>query len=317
MGSTLPDLSSLLSSVRDANDTVRWSSAEDLARLSIDRMATVDDIGRARRSNGHLRLTGEGVSGHTAAMDDVGLLMTRWQKLVTSIGGAHRGFRGLRGRMSADVVRSTRLLLTSGSLPGSVMLDFSPQLSPGDELHPDGNVPALGDTEPLVDVAVGESLSILSAAVDLGPDADGSTFLETLSTLGPRAASALTEMAKSVSDGSFDLEVEWREPNRPTRRTQFGSEDARRLQALVASRKLDSEPETLTGEIHTITDISTIHLALDSGEMVPIKPGKITHDDLRLIAHGDRVRISVDVKMTQRPGEDPSPTYTATAISPA
>lgn len=315
MGTTKMDLSILAERLKESGVVASWVTPQDLSRVSIDAIATRSSLGRSLRSEGHLRLTGEGVDVHSASLEEVGILMARWQKLVTAVGGSYRGFKGLRGRMSSEVTAQTKLMLNAGASPGSVMMDFTAAQAPADELYPDGEVPLTGgDEDPLVDIAMKKALELLSSAVELGPDVDGSEFLDEVVTLGPRAASALTEMAKSVSAGRFDLEVEWREPGSPTVRTRLLSGDARRITEIVASRKLDSEPESLVGAIHTITDISNIHLQLDGGEMVAIKPGRIGHDDLRPINHGDRVRIDVDVKMTLRAGEDPLPTYIGKSI---
>ncbi|QXQ11487.1 hypothetical protein [Paeniglutamicibacter sp. Y32M11] len=310
-----PDLSTLANKLKAAEGIATWETPRDLARISLDAISAQESLGRTQRSEGHLRLTGDGVDGHTASLEEVGILMTRWQKLVTAIGGSSLGFKGLRGRMSPLVSTQTKLLLNAGATPGSVMLEFTAAQAPAEELYPNGDVP-MGDIaeEPLVDVAMKKSLLLLSSVVELGPDVEDGKFLEEVVELGPRAASALTEMAKAVSAGHFDLEVEWREPSQPTLRTRLRAGDARRIADIVTSRKLDSEPETLDGIIHTITDISSIHLQLDSGEMISIKPGKIGHEDLRPISHGDRVQIEVDVKTTQRIGEDPSPTYIAKSI---
>lgn len=316
MGIPKKDLSALTDAVLNLMGPPTWQTPSDLARISIDAMSTSMDVGRQMVSLGILRLTGDGVESSRASMEAVGELMTRWQRLVTAIGGSKRGFTGLRGRMNAEVVASTRLLLDAGPAAGSLMLQFQPETLPTTELSPDGEVELFDRPEnQLADEAVSEAMSLFEAVTVLGPDADGSLFLEEVSGLGPRSASALAEMAKSIDASGFNLDVTWRQPGQPTVRARLNNSDARRIVEIVTSRELDSDVETITGSIQTISDRARLHILLDDGELVAIGPGKLDHDALRPISHGDRVDVKVDVKMIHRPGEEPVPAYSAKSIT--
>lgn len=315
MDSQKKDLSSLASKLLAAHSAPAWTTPQDLERISFESFASDLTIGRRLHSSGRIRLTGDGVQRHSASLEHLGMLMSRIQRLVSAIGGAEEGFKGLRGRLPATVLSRTKLHLNAGAKPGSVIFDFEPALPPEEELYEDGVVPVIEDSQQmLVDRAMKRAIGLVSTVGSLGPDADGSDFLAEVSDLGPRTAAALAEVAKSVSLADFDLDIEWREPHKPTSRSHFSAKDATRLAQLVAMRELDSEVDHIIGVIHTISDISRIHVQADDQSVVSIKPGKIGHDELAGIRHGQRVDVTVDVKVTQRAGEEPLPTYVGRSI---
>ncbi|NVM97795.1 hypothetical protein [Arthrobacter sp. SDTb3-6] len=309
------DLSTLTKTLVNEIPKVHWDTAADLSRISVEAMAVAATIGRTAVSTGSLRLTGDAVNVSMASMEAVGDLMAKWQRLVTAIGGSKRGFTGLRGRMNSGVVSSTKLLLNAGPAQGSVILEFQPATPPTDELSPTGEVGVFDEPDTqLVDESIGEAINIMKNAVALGPSADGSEFLGEVAGLGPRAASALSELAKTLDMAGFDMDLEWRQPSHPSLRVHVVQSVARQIVQVVTSRELDSDTETLTGHIQTITDVARIHLLLDDETLIPIKPGKIDHDALKPISHGDRVKIEADVKLSQRPGDEPTTTYTGRTI---
>ena len=310
------DLSALTSALVDAVGVPRWETASDLSRISVTAMSTSSDAGREMVSLGVLRLTGEGVRGSQASLDAVGDLMTRWQKLITAIGGSKRGFTGLRGRMNSGVVADTRLLLNAGPAQGSLMLEFQPDRLPTDELTPSGQAVLFDEPDvQLADECVVEALELFRDVSALGPDADPSAFIDDVTDLGARVASALAEFAKSLVTSGLDLDASWEQPHHPTSRSFLGTGDARRIVELVSSRELDTDIDTLTGHIQTISDRARLHLLMDDGELLSIRPGVLDHDALRNINHGDRVVVEVDVKVAHRPGEGSVATYTARKIA--
>lgn len=315
MDSRKKDLTSLAEKLMSLTDTPTWSTPADLARISFESFVGKDTVGRKLHSSGRLRLTGDGVLNHSASLEHLGALMSRVQRLVTAIGAAENGFKNLRGRLPSGIASKTQLLLNAGARPGSVVLEFEPAMSPEDELYPDRVVPLIADDqEQLVDVSMKKAIALVSSVSALGPDADHSDFLAQVSQLGPRAATALSEVAKSVSTARFDVDIEWREPNHPTYRSRISASDAELLARLVSARDLDSEVDYIRGVIHTISDVSRIHIQTDDQALVAIKPGKLGNDELTKIRHGQRVEVTVDVKITQRAGEEPQPTYTGRSI---
>lgn len=315
MDSQKRDLTSLADKLMSVVDAPTWSTPADLARISFESFAGKDSVGRKLHSSGHLRLTGEGVLNHSASMEHLGMLMSRVQRLVTAIGAAENGIKNLRGRLPSGISSKTQLLLNAGARPGSVILEFEPAITPEEELYPERVVPLIDDDhEQLVDISMKKAISLVSSVVELGPNADHSEFLAQVSQLGPRAAAALSEVAKSVSAARFDVDIEWREPHQPTARSRMSASDAELLARLVSARDLDSEVDYIRGVIHTISDVSRIHVQTDDQVLVSIKPGKLGNDELTKIRHGQRVEVTVDVKVTQRAGEEPQPTYTGRSI---
>ena len=265
---------------------------------------------------GVLRLTGSSVVNSSASFESVGELMGRWQKLVTAIGGSKRGFRGLRGRMNADVVFATKLLLRAGPSQGSVMLEFQPELRPEVELSPSGETRVFDEPDTqLADEAVGEAITLFQNAVALGVTADESEFLTKVAGLGARTASALADVARSLDAGGFDLDLTWMQPEHPSARVHVPQSVAQRIVDIVSSRELDKDIEILVGSIQTISTMARLHLLLDDGTLVAIAPGKLDHEALKSITHGQRVKIVADVKVQQRPGDEPSVSYTARTLA--
>ena len=310
------DLSELTNALLAGTPSATWETPSDLSRISVDAMNTASSWGRQMVSMGILRLTGDAVKGSTASLESVGELMGRWQRLVTAIGGSKRGFRGLRGRMNADVISSTKLLLHAGPSQGSVMLEFQPEMRPETELSPDGELRAFDqpDTQ-LADEAVAEAITLFTNAAALGPSADGSDFLSEVSGLGARTASALADVARSLDAGGFDLDLTWMQPEHPSARVHVSQSVSKRIVEIVSSRELDKDIETLVGSIQTISTLARLHLLLDDGSLVAIAPGKLDHDALKSVTHGQRVRIDADVKVNQRPGDEPMVSYTARTLA--
>lgn len=309
------DLSTLTRTLVERVQRVEWATAADLSRISVEAMTSPETLGRTSISTGSLRLTGDAVKVSMASMEAVGDLMTKWQRLVTAIGGSKRGFTGLRGRMNGGVIASTKLMLNAGPSQGSVILDFQPAMLPQNELSPDGEVGAFDEPDTqLVDESIAEAISIMKNAVALGVTSDGSEFLGEVAGLGPRTASALSELAKALDSAGFDMDLEWLQPNHPSLRVHVVQAVARQIVQVVTSQELDSDSEKLVGSIQTISDVAKIHLLLDGESLVAITPGKIDHKALRLISHGDRVEIVADVKMNQRPGDEPTTSYTGRSI---
>ena len=83
----------------------------------------------------------------------------------------------------------------------------------------------------------------------------------------------------------------------------------------IGARDLDEAREVISGRIVTITDRALLHVEVSPDEILSIKPGKLDHDSLRGIQHGDDVRVEVLVEIRAMPGEEPRSTYTAQSIT--
>src|SRR5690349_366778 len=88
-----------LPSVIEPGDATR-AGAEALLR-------ELEGSARGLPSRGRLRFTGPGVVGHSADLDDVGLLSSAWQKVITATGAALEGVQAVRGRVPNDILLRT------------------------------------------------------------------------------------------------------------------------------------------------------------------------------------------------------------------
>lgn len=316
MDSKRPDLSSLTERLMAGVPEVSWETPADLGRMSVEAMASMTPGLRRPKATGSMRLFGEGVEGHSASMLAVGQLMSQWQKLVSAVAGASQGHKGIRGRLPASIENAATLWLEASPLPGSLLLTFTPQMDPGEELTEDDVLPAFEqpDTQ-LVDEAISTTLTLITHGAQAGPDLDeDGVWVGELAELGPRTASALAGFARIASTADFDMDLDWAQPHKPTRRARMTSSEAAWMVSAIGARELDEARETITGRIVTITDRATIHVETSPDEIISIRPGKLDHDDFVGIEHGSDVSIDVLVEIRALPGEEPRSIYTAEAI---
>ncbi|MFC4905461.1 hypothetical protein [Kocuria oceani] len=315
MVSKRPDMFSLVDELLTQDNAPDWDSAEDLGRISTNAM--VASMGSPReRSTGVLRFFGEGINGHAGSMQAIGLAMANWQKLVTSIAAARQGHKGLRGRLPAAIENAAMLDLQASPTFGSLVLTFAPRTSPADELDDADVLPTFDKPDmQVVDQAVVTALELIREGVANGPDLDeDSGWISDLSELGPRAATALASWAKHSADCSFDVDLKWSQPQKPTQRVRMTKADATWIASAISSKNLEESTETMTGDIVTISDRSNLQIEVSDGETVNVKPGKINHDDLAPLRHGDRVEITASVEFTSLPGDEPRAAYTGESI---
>lgn len=288
-----------------------WSTPDDLSRMSQEALTSRAGGVRESLSNGTIHLAGDGVKGSSASLSDVGDVMKNFQKLVTALGASRRGYTNLKGRIAADVASLTNLRLIASPFVGSVVLDFMPDTHPAEELAPGGQ-PAMLDqpTEQLSDAAVSEALEILESIKEVGPDADGSDFLESVSARGPRAATAVRDFARTLATGDFETDLSWRIPGRPTIRTILSSSQADQISRLIVSRELDKDETTIEGVLRTVSDLSALYVQTDEG--LESIDGKDLPPDVIATAHVQaRVRVRVEMTIQQRPGGIDVPKYRA------
>lgn len=291
-----------------------WRTADDLNRMSLEAMAYQADESRVLPSTGVIHLAGDGVSGSSARMSDIGDVMKNFQKMVTALGASRRGYTNLKGRIAADVTSLTNLRLMASPQVGSVVLNFIPEISPSDELRPEGQG-QLGDPrEQLADHAVLDALVLLESIKEVGPDADGSDFLQSVSTRGARAATAIRDFAKSLADSSFTTDLEWRAPGESTVRTSLTREQADLISRTIVGQELDKEETFIDGTLRTVSDMSSLIVETSDG-FDAIDKGDLSPDTIQKLTVGARVRVSVEMTVQRRPGGVDVPKYKATSIT--
>lgn len=312
--SNSPGIADLRSRILSAASTPKWSTPDDLSRMSFEALTTRSEGARESLSNGSIHLAGGGVSGSSASFSDVGDVMKNFQKLVTALGASRRGYTNLKGKIAADVSSLTNLRLIASPFVGSVVLDFMPDIHPSEELSPGGQ-PAILDqpTEQLSDTAVSEALEILESIKEVGPDADGSEFLASVSARGPRAATAVRDFARTLAAGDFETDLSWRIPGRTTIRTILTSSQADHISRLIVNRELDKDETSIEGVLRTVSDLSALYVQTDEG--LESIDGKDLPPEVIAAAHVQaRVRVRVEMTIQQRPGGIDVPKYRALSM---
>ncbi len=302
----------------DDDDTPAWSTPDDLSRISIEALIADDTLGRTLPSRGNIRISGDGVTGASARVSEVARVMAGFQRLATAVGAAQQGDKALGRQPNADVRRRTDLLLRASPGPGSIILTLTPAASPITETgHADGKVGMFAELETddqLLDTAVGAAIDVFSAGNDIGPSPAQSRFVQQLAEMGPRSASALRDLSKTLDRAGFDVEIDWQQPSRATRRVTVSATAAAYIAATVENANLDEQPVQIVGEYLTVSAVSSWLIQQDDGDTVTVKLGRLGKDEARGLAVGDRVRIDALMKVETAPGGAVKTTYTAQAV---
>lgn len=290
----------------------------DATRAGVEAFARqVRGTARVLPSQGRLRFTGAGVVGHSADLEDVGLLSSAWQKAVTATGAALEGLQAVRGRIPSDVLLRTRLRLTASPVPGSVVFMVEPKQSPLEESEPRGQQPLSEEIaeRPLADRASEALVEILATAAEANVDTTEAVSSQ-LRDLGPRVGSALNNLAHVIDSSNVTLEVTWQEPNVPTHRAVVTPSQAKFISQVVEGRGLDAVEDTLTGTLRTISDSQ--RWLLDLGEeAVKLDASELGDRELTRWKVHDLVDVDVRIAMQERPDGRVTRNYTILAIRPA
>lgn len=269
MAGTSDDFQSFMDRVLSGGDIPDWTGAGDLSRISVEAFESRDSFDRLL-STGTLRLTGAGVRDHSAALDAVGAICQGFQRVVTSVGAALEGVKSARGPLSEALQRRSRLALEAAPGPGSLVLRLIPETDPNDERHDRAAPSMLGDDpEPLTDRSMVTVLDLLRVAAHETPD--GERLAGLLLEMGPRASAAIGDLAKSIADDDFDVDLTWRQPERSTRRVSVTAPQARWLERFVALRRLDASEVAIRGRLRTISDRRALEVETDDGEILYLR----------------------------------------------
>lgn len=307
-------IESLRRTILDADLDVTWSEPGDLSRMSFEALVAERTHGRVLASRGSLHLTGDGVDGHQASLASVSNVMASFQRFIDATGAAIEGITTARGRLAESIISRTRLNLEASPQPGSVRLLLTPATPVSDEIPDDVALfDADGDDDQLADRAIRVALDLIDDGVNSGPVAD--EFADTVRSRGPRVASALLSFAESLSDGSFNIDLGWEQPGRPTRRIHANTSDARRILMLIHGRNLDEVETDVHGEVIRVSTERTALVLLDAeGETVRIERGELADDDLDTITVRSNVTVRVNETARILPNGTQQHTYKALSI---
>ncbi|OBH55022.1 hypothetical protein A5687_03345 [Mycobacterium mantenii] len=279
-----------------------WQTADDVARISFEALVTQDEIARTLPSLGMLRLSGPGVTVHSAPLSDVTRILQGLQRVATAVAAAEVGDTELGRQASTAVTNRTRLLIAGSPAPGSLVFNLAPETSAVTEVREaDGSVSMFReqkDDDQQIDKAMIRAIDVIGTGINLPPAADGSEFLGEIAELGPRVASSIRDFARGLHRYGFDLDLEWRQPRRPTHRIHLGTHSADRIASVIESSHLDVEPVTIEGRILTVSTVQNQEWLVEQndGTHVSIKHSDLPYDQTVGIATDARVRITAQMK---------------------
>lgn len=293
-----------LTRLRDAAEShggVVPTDPSDLTRASFEAMQR-SALGSARQttSRGRLRFSGTEIRAHSADLDDVGLLSSAWQRAVTATGAALENLKAVQGKLPADVITRTRLVLTASPLPGSIVFVVEPKAPPLAEVEPDGQPALREDLEnrPLADRASEALVELLATASQATPEAMDAIAGQLLH-LGPRVGSAIGNLVRVIETSDVTLDAAWQEPSAPTRRASVSPAQARFIGQVVEGRGLDALTETLTGTLRTISDSQ--RWLLDLGEQaVRLDISELPPDELVKWKLHEMVAVETRISLQER-----------------
>jgi hypothetical protein len=219
-----------------------WTTADDLSRIGIEALIDTDPLGRTLSSRGNIRITGDGVTGSSAKVNEIARVMTGFQRLATAVGAA---------------------------------------------------------------------IDVFAAGNDIGPAPQESEFVQQLGDMGPRTASAVRDLAKTLERADFDIDIEWKQPSRATRRVSVTSRAARHMAYVFEHANLDEQPVAIIGEYLTVSAVSSWVIQQDDGDAITVKLGRVDPGQTRGLAVGERIRVQAIVKSETTPGGNTKITYTA------
>lgn len=289
----------------------KWATAEDLSRIGIESMGDGDPIGRTLGSQGRIRISGDGVTGSAARVTEVARVMTGFQRLATAVGASQAGDKALGRKPNADIKRRTELLLTTSPGPGSIILAFAPVVAPSEEVGDPGMLEEFETDDQMLDNAVGAAIDVFSAGNDIGPEPEQSAFVHQLADMGPRTASAVRDLAKTLDRASFDVDIDWKQPSRTTRRVSVTARAAGHMADVVEHANLDEQPVVIIGEYLTVSAVSSWVIQQDDGDAVTVKLGRIDPRQTIGLAVGERIRVQAIMKTETIPGGNTKTTYMA------
>jgi hypothetical protein len=293
-----------------------WDDAEDLGRLSMESFFAKHSPLRRDISSGQLRLSGPGVTGNTAPIDGVSAALRNFQRLVLATGMSLAGHKSLQGPAPADVVTKTLLNLDGSPLPGSLVLNMTPAMSPAEEIAPTGQRNMFGDPDTqAIDFAVKDALALLEEGRRFGADSDKSDFLERLKDSGPRVASALRDFTESLADFEFEPSLSWQQPRHPRIKTSLVVSELAIIRDAIESNELEVEPTTIRGILRTVSEIKAWQIEIGHKQLVSINARHIPVSETSTLRTGMHITVNVRVMLKSGPASNPTTEYIATSFT--
>lgn len=154
------------------------------------------------------------------------------------------------------------------------------------------------DDDQQIDHAVIEAINLLTKGNDLTPDLTGSDFINGIVELGPRTAACMRDFTRTLHRSRFDVDVEWRQPHRPTARVHLGVGKADLIAKAIELSASDTQHVVIEGRVLTVSTVQSQQWLIEpnDGDPVAIKHTGIPHEQTVGIATHDRVRVTAQMK---------------------
>ena len=291
----------------DANTTYSVpDNPADAALAGVNAFVLQHDVKSPDSSKGIIHISGPSIVGNVAPVKSVGHLLADIQSAVDAIGASLLGNRSASGIIPGTITGRTEMSLVASPMPGSVVIQIAPSLARKDDLYPDGpglfDVEEVFDAQPLADQAFTEFSNLIG---ELSADEpDEIALVDHLTDLGPRVASAMKVFCETVDKSSLDVEFEWIEPNKPPKNTVISHGHASYAVAVITTANIENEEVSFEGTLLTVTQSNKDKLRLlkDDGKELVIAIGDISPEDTNSLHTGDRVCVSVERRVSNKPG---------------
>jgi hypothetical protein len=203
---------------------------------------------------------------------------------------------------------------------GSLVFNLTPDMLPAEEVGdgPSGAVSMFRqpeDDNQQIDNAVSKAFSLISLGNSLSPDLVDSQFITGMTTIGPRAAACMRDFTRTLHRSQFDVDLEWRQPQRPTARVHLGAASADLIARAIELSESDTQPVVIEGLVLTVSTVQNQQWLMRQATAIR-SPSNIlaSHDQTIGISTYDRVRITAQMKTSVSTGGASKTTYEALQI---
>ena len=129
-------------------------------------------------------------------------------------------------------------------------------------------------------------------------------------------ASSVRDFTRGLHRYGFDLDLEWRQPRRPTHRVHLSAGSADQLARAIEASELDIEEVTIEGRVLTVSTVQSQEWLMEQadGTHVAIKHSQLPYEQTSGIATDMWVRIIAQMKTSVSNAGVTRVTYEATSV---
>lgn len=281
-------------------------SPSDAALVGVNAFAREHSPELEPESTGIIHITGPCILGNSAPVKAVGNLLTSVQSAIDAIGASIMGNRSAGGSIPSAIAGRTQMSLIASPMPGSVVIRVAPSLARKADLYPEGqglfDLEDELDAQPLADQAFIEFSNLIDELQE--DDPDDSDFVEHLTDLGPRVATAMKNFCETVDKGILDLQLEWTEPNERTETARISHSHAKRAAKVITRANIENEEVAIEGLLLTVTqsEKDKLRIQKDDGREIVVAFGDISPATIYPLHTGQRVRVLAERRVSHKPG---------------